>query len=79
MPKEMPGLAILLAKHASRKPGEEEEDDHSGEEDADEDNGNEDAAIDAMMEALKDSDADKFKTALKSFLELCYPMLEDSH
>lgn len=75
--QKMPGLAILLAKHAKGSDDPEDMDDEEGKEDSEDDNSHEDAAVDAMMDAIKSGDAESFKDALKSFLELCYPQLGD--
>ena len=80
MPKEMPGLAILLGK-MKEKPhesdseavpgdGEEHDEDRMGE------HQEEDSAVSAMITAVKDEDVEGFKEALQAFLEICYPQLE---
>lgn len=86
MPKEMPGLAILLGKMKekphesdseavpgdgeSKSIGEEHDEDRMGE------HQEEDSAVSAMITAVKDEDVEGFKEALQAFLEICYPQLE---
>lgn len=86
MPKEIPGLAVLIGRmkgkphesdseavpgdEASKSIGEEHDEDRMGE------HQEEDSAISAMITAVKDEDVESFKDALQAFLEMCYPQLE---
>lgn len=75
MPKDAPNFAMLIGKPSGDSP------DHAKDlglkDDGMDQSGAEDSAAKDLIAAVKSGDVGSFKSALKDFLEICYPSLSD--
>lgn len=71
---DKPNFALLLAK--GKKPDDSVPTDHAGDLGMGKDVA-EESAVKDLLAAVKSGDAQSFGSALKDFLEICYPQLAD--
>lgn len=76
-----PNFALLIGKKKDKATpasdnlsAQDHENDLSGDSDKEQ---AENSAVDDMLSAAKSNDSETFKAALKDFLSICYPQLED--
>lgn len=71
-----PNLAILIGKKPSNSGSSPSASQHADDLGSDKET-QEDSAVSDMLDAAKSNDVSSFKSALKDFLEICYPSLSD--
>ena len=71
-----PNLAILIGKKPSDSGSSPSASQHADDLGSDKET-QEDSAVSDMLDAAKSNDVSSFKSALKDFLEICYPSLSD--